>query len=59
MRAAEHGHNLFSLLKKYKRYKKTEHKTIGDKFFDFVILLTVCFTAALIVLSLSVIAFDI
>ena len=37
MSAAEHGHNIFNLVKKYKRYKKTELKTIVDNFFNFAI----------------------
>jgi hypothetical protein len=59
MNAAEHGHIFLNLFKKYKRYKKAELQTIGDKFLNFVILLSVFFTVALIVLSLSAIAFDI
>ena len=59
MRKAKYRQNLFSLLKKYKSYKKTEFRTIGDKFLDFTILLSALFTATLIILTIGVIVFDI
>ena len=59
MRKIKYGHNLFSILKKYKRYKETEFRTIGDKFLDFTILLSAFFTATLIILTIGVIVFDI
>lgn len=59
MRKAKYEHNLFSLLKKYKSYKKTEFRTIGDKLLDFTILLSAFFTATLIILTIGVIVLDI
>ena len=59
MRKAKYENNLFSLLEKYKRHKKTEFRTIGDKFLDLTILLSAIFAAILIILTFGVMVLDI
>jgi hypothetical protein len=49
---------LFNLLKKYRRFTKTEYRTIGEKFLFFSMLVSVFFTATLVIMALGAIAFN-
>ena len=55
MSTVKYGHKLFNLLKTYRRFTKIERGTIGDKFLFISMLVSVFFTATLVIMALGAI----
>ena len=51
------GQMLFNLLKKYRRFTKTEFRTIGEKFLYIMIFVSSFFVATLVIMTLGAKAF--
>ena len=58
MSTVRFGQKLFNILKKYRRFTKTKFRTIGEKFLFISMLVSVFFTATLVIMALGAIAFN-
>jgi hypothetical protein len=58
MSTVRFGQKLFNILRKYRRFTKTEFGTIGEKFLFISMLVSVFFTATLVIMALGAIAFN-